>query len=662
MIPNGDFEEYYDCDYNVIFTNPIEVLPHWTMRGTAAPKYINMDCLLDPVSTYYGDTTILPAQSGKGFLAHDYVLAYTPTGGRRNYSQVELTQPMEQGKHYFLRYYMTPSFNGSPRLSHHGIYFSDTLIVDTPVIQWLHPPIYLDPHLELDTLLPNMPGEWAKLSYCFTADTNYSVLTLGIFAEPNEILFSYTTNSPDFSREMASYDNFYLAEIDSNLTYEVLEGTDTICAGECLTLSTNHSLIDGVWQWDLPGSDLGSSTDSVVTVCYDTPGVYDVNIWVEHCIGEYENFFPQAITVLENIDHQPAWTDTVVCPGTAVAVDLTSAGYPATWWDGSTAAVRLLAQEGSYAYTLSNGPCEKTYVLSLAFTHQVQYETVSEVDCPGSSFPFLGQVYGVPGIYYDTLYDAQGCDSIIYEINYSHYELVPVEIEAPTGFCEGETALLQITSPHTGIVWGNGETGSSTTVAGAGDHTVVALDANGCEVSAIATVEEWPVPSVSTDDLLDTFFRIGMPLPVSYTGSIEVYGWAPSETLDCGGCPFPLLQRPQEGSYEITVSNAFGCTATGVVRVSFKDSDVYVPNAIRNSPDTWVNGLLFAQSNSDFFYSLKVFDRWGGLRYEADGLPANDPAQGWRPAGQVNPGVYTWMILFEENGRKRVLAGDVTVL
>ncbi len=204
--------------------------------------------------------------------------------------------------------------------------------------------------------------------------------------------------------------------------------------------------------------------------------------------------------------------------------------------------------------------------------------------------------------------------------------------------------------------------GSSIIVDESGIYTVTGQDANGCEAAASATVEEWPVPTVTTNDLLDTFFRVGMLLPVSYSGSINEYDWEPADPLDCGDCPYPLLQQPQSGSYVVTVSNVYGCTATGIVQISFKDSDVYVPNVIRNDPEVYVNGLLFAQSNNDFIYSLKVFDRWGGVRYEADGLRANDPTQGWRPSGEVNPGVFAWMILFEENGKKRVLAGDVTVL
>ncbi|MEZ4956886.1 MAG: hypothetical protein R2825_25235 [Saprospiraceae bacterium] len=268
-----------------------------------------------------------------------------------------------------------------------------------------------------------------------------------------------------------------------------------------------------------------------------------------------------------------------------------------------------------------------------------------------------------PGTYQDTLTDMAGCDSVIFEISYSYFDPQQILVDAPPGFCEGGSATLTVSPGHSGISWApSGSLGSVLTTSSSGTFTATGTDANGCTVSASVDVEEWPVPTVATDDLLDTLFRAGLSLPASYFGSIDSYAWSPSPPLDCGDCPYPQLQLPEGGDYGVTVTNAHGCTATGTVRVSFKDSDVYVPNAIRNSPNEAVNGVLFAQSNNDFLYSLKVFDRWGGLRYEADGLRANDPTQGWRPDGGVDPGVFTWMVLFNENGKKRVLAGDVTVL
>jgi|GEM_PF-2622017 len=665
MIPNPDFEVYYGCDYDLYQQDLITVISDWNRRGKRAARYFNMDCVNDPISDYYQVTDIVGSQSGNGYLVqgHFFSAGY-PAGERMEYSQVLLLTPIEKEKNYFLRYYTTPGYLNSIQISHLGVLFTDALVMDPITITLPSPIIQIDPQLEVDTLMTGAPGDWTKVTHCFTADSNYNVMTIGIFADPNEIMSSIPILIAGVTKAYTAYDNFYLAEIDPVLTLDSIAGGDTICAGECVTLSTNHSLIDGTWEWLLPGSNLGSSTDSVVTVCYGTPGTYDVDVLVTHCIGQYQNHFPKAITVVEGISHQPAWTDTLVCPGTPVGVELGGTGYAVTWQDnGSTAPARQFTQPGTYAYTLSNGFCEKAFELTVAHTYPLTFVAISGSACPGGSFTFNGTGYTVPGAYSDTLRGASGCDSIVYNIAFSLHEPVPLTINGPAGFCEGSGTILEAaTAGHSALLWGSGEAGNSIMVADGGTYALTALDPNGCEVGATAVVEEWPVPSVTAGSLLDTLFKVGMAMPVNYAGDIETYGWQPPGPLDCGDCPYPALVLPQEGSYVVTVSNEVGCTASATVAVSFKDSDVYVPNVVANRPTVDGNGVLYAQSNNDFTYSLRVFDRWGGLRFSGDGLRANDITGGWEPGGRFQQGVYTWMILFEENGKQRVLAGDVTVL
>jgi len=88
-------------------------------------------------------------------------------------------------------------------------------------------------------------------------------MTVGVFAQNEEILNVENIKS---THTAIAYDNYFLAEIEQELALDT-SYQDTICVGDCITLSTNHSLIDGDFIWQLPGSDILSSTDSVVTVC-----------------------------------------------------------------------------------------------------------------------------------------------------------------------------------------------------------------------------------------------------------------------------------------------------------------------------------------------------------------------------------------------------------
>ena len=49
--------------------------------------------------------------------------------------------------------------------------------------------------------------------------------------------------------------------------------------------------------------------------------------------------------------------------------------------------------------------------------------------------------------------------------------------------------------------------------------------------------------------------------------------------------------------------------------------------------------------------------------YSEEDMISNNPEGGWQPAGQVNPGVYIYMIkIIAEDGKEKIIAGDITVL
>ncbi len=284
LIPNPDFEEYYDCEFGMAsYLN--DVIPFWKPRVTT-PRYFNTFCSIPPHQPY----------NGNGFI---YLLtvdnASADDGGNqiRNYVQVETLQPLLEGKNYYLEYYVQQTYSPESAHSHHGILFSNQLVID--VTFPITPPFYpllLEPQLEIDTIVEAF-GFWKKISFCYTPDQDYSVLTVGTF-QPRD---SIQRNTP-ILYGLYSYDAFYLIEIPDTLQLVSTPTRDTICAGECVTFSSNHSRVPGDFLWDLPGSDLSSAADSVVTVCYDQPGTYAVGLSTDHCHGTYSRTWPEAVVVL----------------------------------------------------------------------------------------------------------------------------------------------------------------------------------------------------------------------------------------------------------------------------------------------------------------------------------------------------------------------------
>ena len=183
-----------------------------------------------------------------------------------------LKQPLSSDKNYYLEYYTLLSHP----LSFLGVLFSDTLIKDSERAPPWPEPIVTDPHLEVEDKI-NITGEWIRINHCFSVDQPYDVMIIGTFRD-NDYLIERFPEYEGYNIVDIRYDAFMLIEVEDELELKIEEQRDTICVGDCITLSTNHSRIPGLFEWQLPGSDIGSSTDSVVTVCYPEAGEFDVGI------------------------------------------------------------------------------------------------------------------------------------------------------------------------------------------------------------------------------------------------------------------------------------------------------------------------------------------------------------------------------------------------
>jgi len=659
LIQNPSFEEFFDCDYEVV-SNPVEnVLPGWyILQGF--PRYFNEKCVDVPnnQANFY-DELPHPPFDGDGILVVNTLSPFIEINNTvRQYLQTKLLEPLSPGKLYYIEYYITQTNETEYTHSHHAVHFTnefETEVSNAPLA--LLPPILFDPLLEVDTISIKEQGVWARHYHCFTVDSDYSVMQVGNFAERDEIS---TTPSAGFSVPAirTSYDNFFLAEVEPELLLD--EYDEVVCAGDCITLSTNHSLIQGTFEWEFFGANIKSSTDSIVTVCYDTPGTYDVSLHVSHCSGEYDNNFPGAIMVVEGIEYD-APLDTSICFEDQVSVSLPLI-YDVLWGDGSTDHTRSLQNEGSYTFELSNGVCSEAYAFDISHIVNPEMQETEIFDCQGASISFQGETYVEPGIYPDTLHNINGCDSVYSLLVFEYYEEIPLELEGDLFFCPDEEAVLNIPSTHDDIRWSNGGTGFEQSFDEEGVYSITAKDENKCDVERNFEIKALRGVSVSAEDLLDLDFVEGIPLQVIYEGEIIQYQWTGNQiALSCFDCPFPNLESPQAGVYTIEVVNEGGCFDLDQLLVSLNKISVYLPTAISKSTNNFENQLFFAQSNRDIPYSLQIFDRWGRLVYEQANLIANDLSQGWNPS-EHNPDVFVYVIRYEDEEDEILLKGQVSVL
>ena len=164
-------------------------------------------------------------------------------------------------------------------------------------------------------------------------------------------------------------------------TKEVVTDT-TICYGETITW------VDGK-MYDSTKMGVSHSVPFAGTTCDSV--IYTLNLIV----------LPQTEEVV---------TDTTICYGETI-----------TWVDGKMYDSTIKGV--SYGVPFKGMTCDSVvYTLNLTVLPDVVYEpTETDYFCPGSTYDWRGHTFDASGTYYDTIYNALGCASVIYTLELVQY-------------------------------------------------------------------------------------------------------------------------------------------------------------------------------------------------------------------------------------------------
>ena len=163
------------------------------------------------------------------------------------------------------------------------------------------------------------------------------------------------------------------------------------------------------------------------------------------------------------------------------------------------------------------------------------------------------------GTYSVTVSDAGGCSATA-SVTLSNPQSIyvrPIEIIQPD--CNGGLGSISVeayygTAPYT-FEWSNGEVASSISELEPGVYRLTVTDANGCSSSRSFTISAPSQPSVSID---------GASCSTSLTAVINggtapfTYEWSTGETTS-------TIDITEGGNYEVTVTDANGCSSTASV-------------------------------------------------------------------------------------------------
>lgn len=146
---------------------------------------------------------------------------------------------------------------------------------------------------------------------------------------------------------------------------------------------------------------------------------------------------------------------------------------------------------------------------------------------------------------------------------------------------------------------------------------------------------------------------------------IDSVYWLPSEGMTCPTCLTTTLTEVVSDSYEIVITDIYGCQASAIVELEEnKIPVVEVPNVLKVDGGTRIT--VYGNEEIEEVLEFLIFDRWGNLMFSQENIPLNDVSAGWDGTFNnnfVNPGVYVYKVeVLLADGTTDIIYGDITVL
>ncbi len=278
----------------------------------------------------------------------------------------------------------------------------------------------------------------------------------------------------------------------------------------------------------------------------------------------------------------------------------------------------------------------------------------------------------VSGVFSAIVRDVNGCTdtALVFIFNaprLTRIEVTPLSCRQPTGTA---TVIAEGTPPLTYAIGQSGVFQPDRIFVGLaeGNYNFSVRDANGCLATRSAQVQRLP-------QLLITRVETQLAACGNANGSLQIQtaGGTPPvlyaihpDSLPVTGNLFTGLRG---GEYNIQVSDNAGCVATQTVQVPNAPCVFYLPNAFSPNDDG-INDVLQIMSDavltSAVVLEYKVFDRWGGLVYEANDFPFSSNDRWWN--GQIkgkpaSAGTYICRAVVAVNAEEIIpISGEVNLL
>ncbi len=333
----------------------------------------------------------------------------------------------------------------------------------------------------------------------------------------------------------------------------IASGPTTFCNGGSVTLSTD---VFDAYQWNT-----GATTDSILVTA---GGTYIVTVVYNNgCIGT------DTIDVVVNTNPIPAITGiTTACAGSCVTL---TAGTWMTylWTNSDSTSITSICSTGNNCVTVTdtNGCIGSVCVDVTIYDNPIPIITGITSACSGSCVTLdagswatymwtNGDMTPITSVCSTgnncvTVTDANGCiGTTCITVTINTNPAPTITANGPTTFCNGDSVGLDA-GAYTSFLWNTGSTDEITTAYGSQPYCVTVTDTNGCIGSdcIFITVDAIPTATISGPSTICN----GSSATLNAGGGTS-YLWSSGETTQG-------ISTTTSGTYCVTVSSGFGCTA-----------------------------------------------------------------------------------------------------
>ena len=243
-----------------------------------------------------------------------------------------------------------------------------------------------------------------------------------------------------------------------------------------------------------------------------------------------------------------------------------------------------------------------------------------------------------------------------------------VDLENDTvAICLGDSMVLDATTYGVSYQWSNGSSTPSITVEDPGWHTVTI--STPCETVADSVF--LVAQDVEVDAGEDLEIELGDSIQLSavvYPGSgVEYQWWDPEgNSLSCVNCLNPFASPVNDITYRIEAI-AGSCQEVDELKVRvIKNRGFFAPNVFSPNGDGANDWFYLQGKRNDRIKVMRIFNRWGALIFEKEGIMLNQETEGWDGTFQgrnLNPDVFVWYAEIEyADGEVIPQSGDVIII